>query len=305
MTASKPLERINGLAQYLKSLYGGRVVKLALDGGFTCPNRDGTLGYGGCIFCGERGGGDFAGEKGASIADQLRAQMALTRHKWPDARYIAYFQNFSGTYKPTSALNQLYGAASSAPNVEGLAVATRPDCIEPVHIEVFKRHRVLWVELGLQTCHADSAEWMHRGYDLKRFERAYALLRSAEIPVVIHLIAGLPVESKADFLETVQYVSALKPFGVKFHMLNILTGTKLGRIYAQSPFEMLSREAYIDWVCDALEWIDPQTVIHRLTGDANKEALLSPGWACDKRAVLGGIYKEMKRRGSYQGSRLE
>ena len=306
------LGRYYGLSEYFMKVYGEKLVKLSLDGGFTCPNRDGTLSAQGCIFCSESGSGEFAGvmvegkkNQGASIREQIESQKQLLAAKWASNAYIGYFQNYTNTYKSIEALDQLYSEALDCDGIKGLAIATRPDCIKPEHIELFKRSKVMWIELGLQTIHDERAEWLRRHYDFNDFKAALQLLKDGNIQVVVHLIAGLPGESKVDFIESVKAISALGVFGVKFHMLNILKGTELETFYLQSPFHVLSESEYIEWVCDALEYLNPDTVVHRLTGDGERSMLLAPRWVLNKRSVINGINKSLAARNSVQGLRFE
>lgn len=301
----KPFYSLN---DYFKDHYGAKFVKLSLDGGFTCPNRDGTLSTLGCIFCSESGSGDFTGDLAGNInvsfEKQVQSQKELLGEKWANARYIAYLQNFSNSYANPDILDEIYGKAFACEGIEGLAIGTRPDCIDDGQIEIFKKYKdkgIFWIELGLQTSHEKSAVWMNRGYELAHFEDIYHRLKVAEIPVVIHLILGLPNETLEDFLQTVDYVNALKPFGVKFHMLNILKGTALESFFKLTPFPLLSQEEYIEWVTVALVRLNEDIVIHRLTGDGPKELLIEPRWILNKRSVLNGIQKSLKENKVSQG----
>ena len=300
--------RYYGLSAYFMKVYGEKLVKLSLDGGFTCPNRDGTLSFDGCIFCSESGSGEFAGDVnlgvknvGASIREQVDSQKRLLSAKWVSNAYIAYFQNYTNTYKSVEALEKIYREALDNEGVKGLAIATRPDCIKPEHIELFKRSKVMWVELGLQTIHDDRAGWLRRHYDYEDFNNAFQMLHMGDIPVVVHLIAGLPGESKEDFIASVKAISSLGVFGVKFHMLNILKNTELEMLYSQNPFHILPESEYIEWICDAIEHLNPQTVIHRLTGDGEQSMLIAPRWVLNKRSVINGINKSLVARNSIQG----
>ena len=302
------MKRYNTLSDHFKAKYGKKLVKLSVDGGFTCPNRDGTLGHDGCIFCSEEGSGEFtglilSGEKVASedIFAQLESQKRLLSAKWSSTSYIAYFQNYTNTYKPLDRLDELYKTAMSFDGVEGIVVSTRPDCIDASHIKVLKDNHVLWVELGLQTVHDEKSTWLRRHYTFDDFLRTVHLLTSANIDIVAHLIAGLPGETKADFLESVKAVSKLDIFGVKLHMLNIVEGTDLGEMYKKEPWPLLDEASYIDWICDAIEVLNPKTIIHRLTGDAEKRKLIAPKWILNKRSVLNGIDKCLASRNSRQG----
>lgn len=305
-------ERYYGLSTYFKRTYGEKLVKLSLDGGFTCPNRDGTLSDKGCVFCSEQGSGEFTGlivdgnkHWTENIGQQLNSQKKLMSQKWHSNAYIAYFQNFTNTYKPIDTLEALYKAALLDEEVKGIVVSTRPDCIAESHIALFKRTNVLWVELGLQTIHDEKGLWLERHYDYGDFLSAFHLLKQSDIPVVVHLIVGLPGESKHDFINSVKAISELKPFGVKFHMLNVIEGTGLHRIYQETKFELLSEEVYIEWICDAIEHLHPSIIIHRMTGDGEKSTLIEPRWILNKRSVLNGINKCLVARNSKQGTKCE
>lgn len=299
-------KRYHTLDWELKKTFGEKVIKLSLDGGFTCPNRDGTLGTGGCIFCGEQGSGDFAGPLTLSIQEQILQQKSLLATKWPRGKYLAYFQNFTNTYAPVSVLDELYGSALLGEEIVGLAIATRPDCLPGEildRMEAYTRRTYLWVELGLQTIKPASATFIRRGFDLECFEQAVHALHTRNVRVVVHLIFGLPGESKEDYLDSVRFVAGLGVWGVKLHMLHIQRDTDLYHVYQESPFSLLEREQYIDVVCDALELLPPETVIHRVTGDGNRKLLEAPRWSLDKLRVLSGIDRELRERGSMQGKK--
>lgn len=312
-------KRYKTISQYLKNKYDVKIVKLSLDGGFTCPNRDGKLDTRGCLFCSEQGSGEYAGainrtpgqhlsifKQTESIAVQVQKQKELLSEKWPVAKYIAYFQNFTNTYGPVGELEALYDSALVDDDVLGLVISTRPDCIDASTIELFKKYnegKLFWVELGLQTIKTSTIDLIRRHYQTSEFELIYQELIDEGIPVVLHVILGLPGESYEDMMNTVKYVSGLKPFGVKFHMLNVLLGSDLEIYYHDHPFEIMSREEYINTICDAIEWLDPQIVIHRVTGDGPRDLLIAPQWIKNKRAVLNGIDQELRRRNTFQGSR--
>ncbi|GAB6106277.1 TIGR01212 family radical SAM protein [Fusibacter bizertensis] len=306
------MQRYYSLSDYLKQTYGKKLVKLSLDGGFSCPNRDGTLSTKGCVFCSEEGAGDFSGLivngtkcKTESISDQIESQKQLLSSKWKDCGYIGYFQNYTNTYKPIEALESLYAQALACEGVEGLVIATRPDCINASHIALFKKSRVMWIELGLQTIHDEKAGWLNRHYDLQSFETSYNALNKAGIPVVVHLIAGLPNENRADFLASIEYLSSIKPFGVKLHMLHVVRNTPLGKIYQENPFELLSEAIYVEWIVDAIRKLHPDIVIHRLTGDGKKSDLIAPKWILNKRHVLNSINKRLDTMNIMQGDLLK
>lgn len=302
------MSRYYGLSDYLKLKYGRKLVKLSIDGGFTCPNRDGTLSTKGCVFCSIEGSGDFAGEiscgtkqTNGEIQSQIDSQKELLSDKWSNVGYIAYFQNYTNTYKPINELAQLYKSALACEGVEGLAIATRPDCIEASHIALFQSSRVLWVELGLQSIHDDQNKWLNRHYGLEDVVRSTRMLQDAGIPVVLHLIAGLPSETFDDFMASIDCVSQLKPFGVKIHMLHIVKNTALAQIYEEKPFELLDEATYIKWVCEGIGRLDPEIVIHRMTGDGKKSEVIAPTWTFNKRHVLNGIQKYLAEHNIVQG----
>ena len=289
----------NNIGVWLREHFGGKVGKLSFDGGFTCPNRDGTKGTGGCFFC----AGDGAGHYSSTLAHP-EEQIRLLSEKWPEGhQYLAYFQNYTGTYAPAEQLRTLYETALSYPQVVGLAVATRPDCLPDEVMELLEelnRKTFLWVELGLQTMHDRTAEAMNRCYPTAVFEDAMQKLKNAGIRTVVHLIFGLPGECRKDMLESVAYLGRQMPFGVKFHQLYVMKGAPIARVPLDT-LQFMTRKEYIDLVVDALEILPQEITVHRLTGDAPKGELLAPLWTPDKRAVLNGIQKEFKARGSYQG----
>jgi len=307
--------RYLSLSMYLKEKYHKKFIKLSIDGGFTCPNRDGSVSFGGCIFCSEKGSGEFTGDfirrrhhatLDQPIRQQIEAQKKTLSKKWSSKDYIAYFQNYSNTYDTPYRLKRLYDEALSCEDVKGLAIATRADCLGHDVIAVLKSYLslpVFWVELGFQTAKETSRTFLNLHISMEAFEASMTQLKEANIPVVLHVIAGLPGETKEDFLESIRKVNYYKPFGIKIHMLNILKETSLGEQYVHRPFEMLDQETYIDWVCDALMLLDPEITVHRLTGDGAKDLLIAPMWIKNKRAVLNGIQKEMILRKAFQGSK--
>jgi len=292
------------IGQELKTRFGGKIIKLSLDAGFTCPNRDGTKGVGGCSFCSPEGSGE--------LSSDMIGQMALLSTKWPTTTgYLAYFQSHTNTYGHVDQLRALYLEALSTPNVVGIAIATRPDCLgEEVLdlLEALNNQTFLWVELGLQTIHEDTAIRMNRGYPLSSYDEAVADLAKRNIRIVTHLILGLPGESKQDMVDSVRYVTQPNPdnhriYGLKLHLLNVIKGSALEKDYkGYVPFA--SPEEYIDLVCDLLPLIPPEITIHRLTGDVPRKLLVSPEWSYKKRTILNGILREMTRRGKKQGCDL-
>lgn len=297
-------KRYNTLNDELKREFGQKVMKLSLDGGFTCPNRDGTVGHRGCIFCSEEGSGEFAGSRFVSIAEQVEQQKKLLSKKWDTDKYIAYFQNFTNTYASIDMLRELYYEAINIEGVVGLAIATRPDCLDDDVLDLLERlnkETYLWVELGLQTIHEKSAKLIRRGYPLSTYDSAIAKLKSRNIKVLTHIIIGLPDESSEEIFQTVEYVSNTFTWGVKIHSLYIQTDSDLYDYYRENPFYIRNRDEYVSLVVGALELLPKDMVIHRVTGDGKKELLFEPKWTLDKLKVLSMIDKELKIRDSYQG----
>lgn len=292
-------KRYYTLNEELRREFGGKVMKLSLDGGFTCPNRDGTIGSKGCIFCGEKGSGEFAGSKLVSIEEQIEEQKKLLSKKWDSNKYIAYFQNFTNTYGPINRIRTLYYEAINTQGVVGLAVATRPDCLEEEILNLLSeinKKTYLWIELGLQTIHEKSAKLIRRGYPLSIYEEAIEKLKRENIKVVTHIILGIPGESKDDMLNTVRFVADTKTWGIKLHSLYIQRDTDLYDYYTKNPFPIMSREEYVSLVVDAIEMLPRDMVIHRITGDGKRELLHEPKWSLDKLKVLSMIDKELKIR---------
>jgi len=299
-------KRYHSLDYELKKIFGEKVLKLSLNGNFTCPNRDGTIGTKGCLFCSEKGSGEFAAPAKLSISEQIQQQKKFLSKKWTANKYIAYFQSFTNTYAPVQQLKQKYKEALSSPDIVGLAIATRPDCLpeETLNLlEELNQITYLWIELGLQTIHEQTAKLIRRGYDIACFENAIAELKKRNIPVVAHLIFGLPYETEQDMLASVQYIAATGIQGIKIHLLHILKDTDLYRFYQEHPFPLLTQEKYISLIVNALEILPPEMVIHRLTGDGAQDLLFAPKWSINKKAVLNGIQHELKKRNTYQGIR--
>lgn len=297
-------KRYHSLNYEFKTTFGTKVIKLSLDGGFTCPNRDGTVGSRGCIFCSEEGSGEFTANRILSISEQIDEQKEFLSKKWPKGKYIAYFQNFTNTYSSIEDLRRKYEEALSKEDVVGLAIATRADCLPEEVLDLLSelnKKTYLWVELGLQTIHEKTAKFIRRGYDLSVYNKGIEELKKRNIKVVTHLIFGLPGESKEDISETVKYIANTNTWGVKFHLLYIQKDTDLYEYYKSSPFYILSKEEYISIVCDSIEMLPSNMVIHRLTGDGKKGLLIEPKWSLNKLGVLSGIDMELKRRGSHQG----
>ena len=288
---------------FLQNKFGCKVTKLALNGGFTCPNIDGTKGVGGCSYC-LGGSGEFAGSMDKSISEQFSEIASRMSLKWQDTKYIPYFQANTNTYAPLERLKHLYEEALSQKDVVGLAIATRPDCIEDDvldYLEELSKRTYLLVELGLQSIFDETGNRINRCHSYKEFEECYHKLRERNINVCVHLIIGLPGESREMMLESVKKVASLKPQCIKLHLLHILKGTKIAEEYERGEFKTLELFEYVNIIVDALEYLPPETVVQRLTGDGAKDSLIAPSWSLKKFVVLNEIDKEMVRRNCYQG----
>lgn len=294
------MTRYNALNDYLKNRFGKKMYKLAVDGGFTCPNRDCTKAAGGCIFCSSAGSGDFA-EHGEDIGAQLAAAKKRIESKLPpDCGFIAYFQSFTNTYAPVDRLRTLFEAALDADGIEALSVATRPDCINEENallLGELNRKKPVFVELGLQTSNEDTARYINRCYPNSDFTEAVRLLRREGIEIIVHIIIGLPGETEEDMLRTVKFVSAHDVQGVKLHLLHILKNTRL----AETDYTPLEQERYYELLGKCLEHLRPDIVIHRLTGDGDKRQLIAPLWSGDKHRVLNGFIRYMDEHDIVQG----
>ncbi len=293
------------LSDYLKNKYGTKVYKLSLTTGCTCPNRDGTISYGGCIFCSEGGSGDFAASASMDLAEQIKAARAMVDAKIPEKipmeerKYIAYFQSFTNTYGNQDRLMKLFEEVLSYPEIVGLSIGTRPDCLSDemiAFLSQLNKDKEVWVELGLQTIHEATATLINRGYKLPVFEDAYKRLTDAGLKVVVHVILGLPGESDDDILETVKYLSKLTPtlFGIKLQLLHVLKGTKLATMYEQKPFRIYELDQYLEIVGKCLQVLPKETVIHRLTGDGPKKLLIAPLWSGNKKLVMNSMTKYLR-----------
>ena len=291
----------------LRERFGEKVYKVTLNGGMSCPNRDGTLGRRGCIFCSEGGSGDFAADAALSITDQIESQISILSEKRPIQKYIAYFQAYTNTYAPVEYLRKIFTEAIAHPKVVALSIGTRPDCLGNEVLDLLEElnsQKPVWVELGLQTIHEDTARYIRRGYPLERFDQAVEELRSRGSEVIVHTILGLPGESDDRILETMKYLNQKDIQGIKLQLLHVLKGTDLAYDYLAGRFRVYEREEYLDLVIRCLENLDPGIVIHRITGDGPKELLLAPLWAGRKREVLNLLHHKMKECGSFQGKAL-
>lgn len=300
-------KRYYSFDSYLKQTFGEKIYKVSLNGGFTCPNRDGTLGTNGCIFCSEGGSGDFAPDAVLPINEQIKESIRMIRQKTDAAKYIAYFQAFTNTYAPYEKLHSLFYDAILREEIVGLAVGTRPDCLPPDVLELLdelNRIKPVFVELGLQTIHEETAQFIRRGYPLSCFEQAVKALHDLKINVVVHLILGLPGETEEMMLQSVRYLNQLPVNGVKFSLLHVLKHTDLGKIYEEAPFPVYDLDDYVGLVIRCMEELREDLVIHRLTGDGPKDLLIAPRWTLNKRKVLNEISRRMKETDSRQGKRF-
>ena len=297
-------KRYHSMDYDLKQLYGEKVYKITLNGGMTCPNRDGKIGHGGCIFCSTAGSGDFAGPATCSITKQLAMGKENLTKKRPVHSYIAYFQAFTNTYAPVEYLRQIYMEAIQDPDVQILSIATRPDCLPDDVLQLLEeinQIKPVWVELGLQTIHPQTANYIRRGYPLEVFEEAVNNLRKRNISVITHTILGLPGENEDMMLETIDYLNKMDIQGIKLQLLHILKGTELALDYEKQPFWSPSMEEYISLLGTCIERLRPDITIHRLTGDGPKELLIAPSWTSQKRTVLNTLHRYLKEQDIWQG----
>lgn len=293
-------KRFYQASKWLKDYFGKKTIKLSIDGGFTCPNRDGSKGYGGCSFCSDSGSGEFA----SNIEDQIN----LLSDKWSDAKYLAYFQNHTNTYAPLEELREKYYAVLNNKKIEGLVIGTRPDCLDEDVLELLdeiNKTNFLWIELGLQTIHQATADSFNRCYNLETFDKAVNELHKRNIKFVVHLILGLPGENEEMMLESVKYISKIPGlFGVKLHLLNIVKGSAMEKSHGNyNSFNSI--DEYVDLIVKCLELIPPHVTIHRLTGDAPRPILLTPAWSFNKRTILNRIDEQLHLRDTWQGKKYE
>ena len=287
------------LNRYLKDTFGEKVYKIALDGGFTCPNRDGNLDTRGCIFCSGSGSGDFAGNRKDSIPKQIELGKEKLRKKFANGKYIAYFQSFTNTYAPVEKLRQIYGAALHHPDIVAVSIATRPDCLSGNVLQLLQelnQIKPIWVELGLQTIHKQTAEYIRRGYDLPVFDDAVKKLRKIGLHVIVHVILGLPGETAEDMKSTVRYVGQSGADGIKIQLLHVIRGTDLEKEYMEGRFRTLEMEEYVNLVADCIAILPENMVIHRMTGDGDKKTLVAPLWSGDKKRVLNALKKALDEK---------
>ncbi|WP_040328183.1 TIGR01212 family radical SAM protein [Clostridium ihumii] len=297
-------KRYHTLNYFLREKFGEKIFKISLDAGFSCPNRDGKVSKGGCIFCSERGSGDFAGDRAFSISKQFEDIKLMMNKKWKEGKYIAYFQAYTNTYASVDVLRAKYDEAINNEGVVGLAIATRPDCLsEEVLdlIEEYSKKIYTWVELGLQTSNDETAKIINRGYKLEVFDEAVKNLNSRNVDVVAHVIFGLPNETKEDMINTIKYISNSGVKGIKMHLLHVMENTPLEVMYKHGKLRLMEQDEYIETICEAVTLLPQDMVIHRLTGDAPRNLLVGPMWSLKKWEVLNAIDKKMEDDNLYQG----
>lgn len=298
---------INTLNAYLKNRFGRKIYKLTLDGGMTCPNRDGKVGFGGCIFCGGNGSGSFCPSVDLSITAQIEEGKKLLKNKIKEGGYIAYFQSHTNTYAAVPYLRKIFYEAVNHPDIVGISIGTRPDCLEDEVLKLLEelaKIKPLWVELGLQTINENTAKLINRCYPLKVYDEAVKNLKSIGAEVVTHVILGLPGESEEQMLETVAYSSKVSD-GIKLQLLHVLKDTKLYEMYQKEPFKIFSMEEYTELLCRCIEIIPKNVVIHRMTGDGDKRLLVEPMWSGNKKVVLNYINKVFLEKDIVQGCKAE
>jgi len=297
-------KRYNNLNTYLRSLFGCRVQKISVDAGLSCPNRDGRVSTGGCIFCNARGSGTGAHTRGLTITDQLLQGKKSLARRYKAKKFLAYFQSFSNTYAPIDKLQKLYDEALAVEDIVGLSIGTRPDCVDLPVLELlqdYAGHHLIWIEYGLQSASDKTLELINRGHDVQCFKDAVRATLNRGIKICAHVILGLPGETRRDILQTARTISDLGIDGVKLHLLYVVKGTPLEALYRQGDYRCLEQQAYIDLVCDFLERIPPEMVIQRLTGDPHPEELVAPQWALNKSETLQKINEALEIRDTWQG----
>jgi radical SAM protein (TIGR01212 family) len=301
-----PTKAYQNFSERLKQHFGVRVHKISVDAGFGCPNRNGGRAGTGCLFCDPGGAGAVGIERQLRVAEQLEHGKEVMIRKYKAGKFMAYFQPFSNTLAPVSQLRTLYDEALAVDGVVGLAVGTRPDCLPPDVLDLlgeYHRQTYFWLELGLQSSHDRTLDWLKRGHDFATFTRAYHESKSRNLRVCVHVVLGLPGESRADMLATAEVLAGLQVDGVKLHLLHVLRNTPLGKLYTEGKIKLLGMDEYVELVVDVMERLHPETLIHRLTGDGPRDHLLAPLWSLNKWEVLNAIDAEFVRRGSRQGDR--
>lgn len=297
-------KRYHSLNYFLRDRFKEKVFKISLDGGFSCPNRDGTISKGGCLFCSESGSGDYAGDRELSITKQFCDIKEMMNKKWKEGKYIAYFQAFTNTYAPVEELKRKYNEALKQEGVVAIAIATRPDCLQDEVLELLEeinKKFYVWVELGLQTVSDETARKINRGYKLEVYEDSIRRLKERNIDFVTHCIFGLPGETKEDMLKSVDYIAHSGSKGIKFHLLHLMKHTPMVKLYERGELEFLSQDDYIDLICKSIAMLPEDMVVHRLTGDAPRDLLIGPMWSLKKWEVLNAIDKALVDNEIYQG----
>ena len=297
-------KRYNDLNTYFRSLFGCRVQKITIDAGLTCPNRDGTLSTRGCIYCNARGSGTGAFDRGLSVTEQLLQGKTFLSRRYKAKKFIAYFQSFSNTYAPPEFLKRLYDEALSVENIVGLAIGTRPDCVNDAVLDLLQGYTpdyLIWVEYGLQSANDKTLEFINRGHDVRCFEDAIKKSLNRGIKICVHVILGLPHESKSDVMHTAQTIANLSIDGIKLHLLYVVKGTHLETYYQQGRYKCLEQDEYVDLICDFIERIPSDIIIQRLTGDPHPQELVAPQWALQKSETLAKIRNTLSERNSTQG----
>ncbi|MFT8347799.1 TIGR01212 family radical SAM protein [Clostridium saccharoperbutylacetonicum] len=301
-------KRYHSLNYFLRDKFGEKVFKISLDGGFSCPNRDGKISNGGCLFCSERGSGDFAGNRELSITKQFNNIKDMMAKKWKNGKYIAYFQAYTNTYAPVEELRKKYEEALNQEDVVAIAIATRPDCLDDDILDLLEEinNRVyLWIELGLQSYSDETAKLINRGYKLEVFEEAMRKLKERNIDVVVHDILGLPGETKTDMLKTINYIAHSGAKGIKLHLLHLMENTPMVKLYKQGNLEFLSQEDYVELITEGITLLPKDMIVHRLTGDAPRNLLIGPMWSLKKWEVLNSIDKVMEENDLWQGKNFK
>jgi radical SAM protein (TIGR01212 family) len=297
-------KRYNSIDRYYKAKYGKKVAKISLNGNFSCPNKDGKKGFGGCIYCSESGSGDFAGDKALDILSQFDQIKTIIDKKWPDSLYMPYLQANSNTYGSVKKLKEVYEPLTTLKDIVGISIATRADCFDEeiyAYLADLNKRVPLQIELGLQTIHEHTAKLINRKTELKEFKDAISRLREIGIEIVVHIINGLPYESKEDMLETIKFINTLDIQGVKIHSLLVLKNTALANLYEKEKFKILSLEEYVDITVSQIELLRPDIIIHRLGADSSLEDLIEPLWTRKKLVVMNEIDKLLRKKDSYQG----
>ena len=291
---------------YLRNNFGQKIFKVSINAGFTCPNIDGKVAYGGCTYCSKEGSGDFAGNPKDNLIKQFKDIKEMMHKKWPNAKYIGYFQAYTNTYAPLEVLKEKYETILEQEDVVGLSISTRPDCLEDDVVEYLgelNKRTNLWVELGLQTIHDSTSKIINRVHDYQTFLDGLAKLKAKNIKVVVHIINGLPGEDYNMMMETAKAVADLKVDGIKIHLLHVIKNTPMEKMLQKGMMKLMTQDEYVNLVCDQLEILPPEMIIHRLTGDGKKEDLVGPLWSLKKWEVLNQIDDTLKLRDSYQGKK--